>query len=108
MLLANMNWMGMLCEKLAGVKDCVIVEKNNFGGYPHGGEVWEGCVKCFQHISTVALLLEYMNWLGMLCETLAGVKGCVIVKKSFFGEGVPTERGGLGGLCDIFLTDPQF
>ena len=55
----------------------------------------------------MALLLEYMNWLGMLCETLAGVKGCVIVKKSFFGEGVPMERGGLGGLCDIFLIDPQ-
>ena len=87
----------MLCEKLAGVKDCVIVEKNNFGGYPHGGRrVWEGCVKCFQHISTVALLLEYMNWLGMLCETLAGVKGCVIVKKVIFRGRVPTERGRFG------------
>ena len=37
MLLANMNWLGVLCKKLAGVKDCVIVKKVNIcGGYPWG------------------------------------------------------------------------
>ena len=40
MLLANMNWLGVLCKKLAGVKDCVIVKKVIFvGAIPGDGEV---------------------------------------------------------------------
>ena len=37
-LLLNMNWLGVLCKKLAGagVKDCVIVKKVNLGGLPTG------------------------------------------------------------------------
>ena len=47
MSLPNMNWLGVLCKKLAGVKDCMIVKKVNLGGLPKGGKVWEGCVKFF-------------------------------------------------------------
>ena len=45
MLMPNMKWLGVLCKKLAGVKDGVIVKKVNLGGYPREGEVREGCVK---------------------------------------------------------------
>ena len=48
--------------------------------------------------------LANMNWLVMSGTKLAGVKSCVIVKKSVFG-GLPMGRGGVGGLCLILLTD---
>ena len=37
MLMPNMNWLGVLCKKLAGVKDGVIVKKVNFWGPPITG-----------------------------------------------------------------------
>ena len=44
-----------------------------------------------------------MNWLGRLCEKLAGVKDGEIVKKSIFlGD---THAGGMGGLCWKPTTD---
>ena len=47
MLMPNMNWLGVLCKKLAGVKDGVIVKKSKFLGATHhgDGEVWGDCVK---------------------------------------------------------------
>ena len=76
MSLPNMNWLGVLCKMLAEVKDCVIVKKSQFGGggYPREGEVWEGCVKFFWQNLTLAMLMPNMNWLGVLCKELAGVK----------------------------------
>ena len=48
MLLANMNWLGALCTKLAGVKGCVMVKKSILGeATPGDGEVGEACVKFF-------------------------------------------------------------
>ena len=48
MLLANINWLGELCKKLAGVKDCVIVKKVNIcGATPGDGGVGVGCVNFF-------------------------------------------------------------
>ena len=45
--LANMNRLCVLCKRLAGIKDCEIVRKSIFEGYPRRAEVWEGCVKFF-------------------------------------------------------------
>ena len=48
MLLAKMKWLCLLCEMLAGVKDCVIVKKAIFvGATPGDEEVGENCVKFF-------------------------------------------------------------
>ena len=49
MWLANMNWLGVLGKKLAGVKGCVIVKNVNFegGGYPWGERGWGGFFEIF-------------------------------------------------------------
>ena len=55
MLLENMNWLGMLCEKLAGVIDGEIVKKSIFLEATHAG-VWEDCVGCLRQTSILAML----------------------------------------------------
>ena len=48
MLLANMNWLGVLGKKLAVFKSWVIVKKSILEkGATHEEEVREGCVKFF-------------------------------------------------------------
>ena len=51
------------------------------------------------------MLLANMNWLGVLCKTLPGVKDCVKVKKVNICGSYPQGWGGVGGLCEIFLIE---
>ena len=105
-LLANMNWLGILCKQLAGVKDGEIVKKcQYFWAATHAGWVWKNCVRCLRHISTLAMLLANINWLGVILEEIAGLKDLINVRKIMFPGIPPHEEEGLGGLCEIISTN---
>ena len=60
MLLANMNWMDVLCEKLAEVKDCVIIGKKLLWGQP----TWRGgmgglCEICLTYLNCGFVVGKY-------------------------------------------------
>ena len=88
----------MLWEKLAIVKDCVIVQIVNLGGYTwagrYGKEMLNFCVRVFYNAYVVA---KYKLWSSMVWEKLAMVKDCVIVQivKFYWGGGLHTDRGGI-------------
>ena len=47
MWLVNMNCLGVLGKKLAGVKSRIMMKKTSFWGATYEEEVGEGCVKFF-------------------------------------------------------------
>ena len=155
MLLANIIRLGMLCKKLAGVKDGEIVKKSRtrglgelcgmsptdlnpgnvvgkyelvrcfvwkdgtgrslsnceknhvFKGYPHmKKDVQEDCVKLFWHTLTVAMFLENMNKLSILCETLAWGRRLCNCEEVILGEWYP-RRGEVREDCVNFVNRPK-
>ena len=59
MLLANMNWMDVLCEKLAEVKDCVILEKITLGATHMEGGMGGLCEICLTYLNCGFVVGKY-------------------------------------------------